>query len=156
MTGGGNDSCKLWTRHIAEHAVVIGGVCRRVFMHVSMCLRMHVWAFCLSSGHSTYSRRPSQAFWHRFTSNAIYSLWAQLFIICVCVCVFFILFNHGLDPMLRGLFSCETRPCRPRLTTHNFNRVSCSLTNELCPHSNRTGGWEMNTGMDTRRRNNAW
>lgn len=53
--------------------------------------------------------------------------------------VFFLLFNQGLDPMLRGLFSCEKRPCRPWLTTSILNRVKCSLTNELCSHTNGTG-----------------
>lgn len=62
--------------------------------------------------------------------------------------VFFLLFNQGLDPMLRGLFSCETRPCRPRLTIRILNRESRSLTNELCSHTERIGYWEINTGTE--------
>lgn len=53
--------------------------------------------------------------------------------------VFFLLFNQGLDPMRRGLFSCETRTCRPQLTIRILNRVSCSLTNQVRSHNNRIG-----------------
>ena len=67
--------------------------------HASKCAFVSAcaWAFCLPSGHSPYSHRPSQASWHRFTSNAINSPWAPLFIISKIStgCVFFILFNHG-------------------------------------------------------------
>lgn len=102
---------------------------------VCACAFMDVCVF----DHPTHLCRPSQPSWHCFTSNAINSLWVQLFIICKISTGFFLsLFNQGLDPMLRGLFSCETRPCRPRLTTHILNRVSSWLTNELRSHTNGT------------------
>lgn len=61
--------------------------------------------------------------------------------------VFFLLFNQGLDTMLRGLFSCETRPCRPRLTIHIIKRLSYSLTNELSSHTERIGNWIWTQGQ---------
>ena len=70
--------------------------------------------------------------------------------------VFSLFFNQCLDPMLRGLFDCETRPCRGWLTTRILNRVSCSLTNELCSNTYWIGHWEMSRGKEMRRRNNAW
>lgn len=77
----------------------------------------------------------------RFTSNAINSIWAQLFIICgIPTRCSSLLFYQRLDTMLRGVFSCEKRPCHSQLMTCILNRMKCSLTNELCSH-NRTDYW---------------
>lgn len=63
-----------------------------------------------------------------------------------------LLFNQAFDPVLRGSFSCETRPCRSQLTTRILNGASCSMTNELFVYTKRMCCLETNTGTETGRR----
>lgn len=151
---GGETKAVSWRFITYQNHVSLLHVC--LCMHVSVYLWVHVFRHVFFAGRPTHlcspsllgTASPQMLLTPRERSYSSFVRFPQG--------VFFLLFNQGLDPMLRSLFSCETRPCRPRLTTRILNRVSCSLTNELCSNTNRIGHWKMSTGTEKRRRNNAW